>query len=249
MADIDEYKEVTFIYDTVSKKIGSVTVDAFLEEKHISKNTVSDLPVEAGYNISDNIYEEPDEIQITGFISCTKPSSGDMSLVSALNSKEALHKEMKDKIIQANQELKKLKKDKKPITIVTGLDVYEDMVITSYEVPRDAEKGADLHFDMVVRKIRIVSSEMDTMISTPESIAKAQISLELSGGNSNFKTEDNFSIRIDEFMKRYNAKNIEGNYIESFPQEMLVKFNDQGIAMFGNQKWQNIIKWYGGRAL
>ena len=239
LTDVRE-QPITMIYDTVPKKIGTISIDAFLEEKHHTQNTVSDIPVEDGYNISDNVFEEPDEIEINGFISSAWNDSQFQSIDNLKANAMTLHNALRDKVIEFNEKLKDLAKKRVPITVLTGLATYEDMIITSYDVPRDVETGSDLHFSMTLRKIKIVSSEMDVMVATPDSIAKAQLSLYNEAGNENFKYGV-FSIKVDEFMKRYNAG-------ENFEPEMLVNINNQGMAMFGNN-WQNIIQNYGGRAL
>ena len=229
-------KPITMIYDIAPKRIGTITIDAFLEEKHSSKNTVSDLPVEEGYNISDNVFEEPDEIEISGFISSAWNDSQFQSIDVPKQNAVALHNSLRDKVIQFNQALKKLVKDKKPITITTGLYVYEDMIITSYDVPRDVETGADLHFTMSLRKIRVVSSEMDVMVNAPDN---AQLGNELEGGKVNKeKIMADMSIPLQYYLKDLaSGKNLEPEVIAYWEEEGKNFANLKGV------QWQEIKNW------
>ena len=237
---------ITMIYDVVPKKIATISIDAFIEEKHSSKNTVSDLPVEEGYNISDNVFEEPDEIEISGFISSAWNTSESYRPIDDLRKNAVpLHNSLRDKVIQFNQALKKLVKDRKPITITTGLDVYEDMVITSYDVPRDVETGSDLHFSMTLRKIRIVSSEMDVMVNAPDSVANGQLSIEVEGGNGNVIIAD-FDPKLDDYLKRTTPFEVRG---EATPEDWKywtadMEIRGEAFAKVKGVQWQQIKNYY-----
>jgi hypothetical protein len=63
------------------------------------------------------------------------------------------------RVLQAYQELKKLTKSKQLINVVLGLETFTDMVITSFDISRDVETGANLPFSMEFKKIKIVQSD------------------------------------------------------------------------------------------
>ena len=50
------------------KSIGTILIDAFIDEDHHSVVTVTTSPVEDGSTISDNAIEEPDELIINGVV-------------------------------------------------------------------------------------------------------------------------------------------------------------------------------------
>jgi hypothetical protein len=43
--------------------------------------------------------------------------------------------------------------------VVTGLSVFPDMIIVTFDIDRDAETGADLNFKMRFQSLKIVKSE------------------------------------------------------------------------------------------
>jgi hypothetical protein len=50
-------------------------------------------------------------------------------------------------------------RDREPVTVVMGLDTFKNMIITSFNIGRDAETGADLAFDMSFSELKIVKSQ------------------------------------------------------------------------------------------
>jgi hypothetical protein len=65
----------------------------------------------------------------------------------------------KARIKQAYFELLRLVRKKQPVTVVMGLDTFDNMIITSFNIGREAATGADLPFGMSFKKIDIVKSE------------------------------------------------------------------------------------------
>lgn len=134
--------KIALVYPAPKKSIGGIIVDAFISEEHSFTNNVTDIPIEDGAVVTDNIVPAPDELQISGFIG-----------------RYALQLPVLRTTKQAFLELKKLKEDRLPINIVTGLDVYPNMVLTSLSIPRDASTGFDLHFSASFRKLSIIRTK------------------------------------------------------------------------------------------
>lgn len=149
----------TMIYKTPQKSIGGITVDAFLSENYTFTNQVSELPIEEGSTVTDNIVEEPFEITIEGFFGKYEFQATDTMSDSQLQQLSNKIPNFMQRVNFYYQELLRLKQDRQPITIVTGLDTFDSMVITSLNIPRDVSSGADLHFTMTLRKLPIVNSE------------------------------------------------------------------------------------------
>ena len=151
--------QATMVYKTPSKSIGGITVDAFLSENYQFANEVSEIPIEEGVTVTDNVTEAPDEITIEGFFGKYEfKAEGSMSD----NKLKNISKKIPDTLQRVKryyQELLRIKKERQPITLVTGLDTFEDMIITSLNIPRDVETGADLHFTMTLKKLPIIHSE------------------------------------------------------------------------------------------
>jgi hypothetical protein len=136
-------------------------------ESYNFENRVTNLSVEEGGNISEHVVEEPDTLEIEAFIGATKFEALTGTIEDDLSNVE-IPEDPKSRIRQAHQELLRLKREKQPLDIVTGLDTLTDMVITSYNFSRDVDSGSDLPFSMSFQKIKTVKSE-ETQISTSPS--------------------------------------------------------------------------------
>jgi len=158
---------INFTYPIGEKSIGGFVIDAFLVESYNFENRVTNLSVEEGGNISEHVIEEPDTLEIEAFIGATKFEAFTGTIEDDLSNVE-IPEDPKSRIRQAHQELLRLKREKQPLDIVTGLDTLTDMVITSYNFSRDVETGADHSFSMSFQKIKTVKSE-ETQISTSPS--------------------------------------------------------------------------------
>lgn len=126
------------------KMVGSVTVDAMIVEQHSFSSTPTEIPIETGAVVTDHVVNNPDVITIEGFIGQAPFGGAGIGL---------------SRVKQAHNTLKQLMKARLPISIITGLDVYNSMIITNYDVPRDVDTGADLHFTLTAQKIVQVSSQ------------------------------------------------------------------------------------------
>jgi hypothetical protein len=141
---------VTFTYPIAPKSIGGFEIDAFVVEKYKFANKMTSIPVDEGASISDHVFEEPDTISIEAFIGNVifQANSGRMpSDLSRLQPNDP-----KTRIRQAYMELLRLKREKQPVDLVTGLDTFEDMVILQLSIDRDVATGLNLPFTMKFKK-------------------------------------------------------------------------------------------------
>jgi hypothetical protein len=148
--------EITFNYQIPPKSIGGFQIDAFINERYSFSNSVTDIPMEDGSHASDHVVENALEIQISGFIGRVEFTAweGPMSGPSASQAKDP-----KERIKAAYFELLRLKSERQPVDLVTGLDTYPNMVITSFDIDRNASTGMDLPFEMTFKQIRVIKSE------------------------------------------------------------------------------------------
>ena len=140
----------TMSYQIPTKSIGGFVVDVFRTEKYGYSSTVTDIPMEDGSLASDHVVLNPLEIQISAFIG--------MAEFVVFDTPQAPD-DPKSRIRAAHFELLRLMNERQPLDLVTGLDTFPNMIITSYEIDRDVEKGADLQFDMTFKQIRVIKSE------------------------------------------------------------------------------------------
>ncbi len=122
--------------------VAGVVLDAVLSEDHSYNSRVTNYPVENGLIISDHIINEPDALQITGVVSDTP-----LSFLAPFNNS-----------INAFNRLVEIHNRRERITVVTGIKVYTDMVITSLQVPRNVQSGQSLTFVIDLQKIFLDSS-------------------------------------------------------------------------------------------
>jgi len=180
-------EQARLIFKTnTEKKIGSLVIDAFISETHSRSNAISVYPVENGSDISDHIQEQPKSLSVTGMISPVKDGSN---------------------IVSSFLELDKIMKSKEVLTVVSGLKVYTNMIITSLVIPRTAQNGASLNFSATMNEIRVVSSQAVTIpnsqISDADEVTNKQAQAKQNAGKvTNGQTQkiaegSNFLDQID----------------------------------------------------
>lgn len=139
--------------EAIRGSVGILDLDAILSETHNKTNKVTAFPVERGADITDHISTLPVEVQLEGHITDTpvatildpKIEFGPMAGVS--------------RSAAAYDLLKTIFESRTLITVVSGLDVYEDMAFVSLAIPRSPSTGSALNFQASFRKVRIVDSE------------------------------------------------------------------------------------------
>jgi len=163
--------QVTFNYQIGAKSIGGFQIDAFLVEKYSFSNKPTELPVEEGSNISDHVTDEPDTLSLEAFIGQAEFKVYDGAIPEDLSQLDI--PDQKTRIRQAYHELLRMKREKQPVDVVTGLDTFTNMIITSLEIDRSVETGANLPFSMTFQNIKTVSSE-ETDIAASPSVESAE---------------------------------------------------------------------------
>src|SRR5690606_3776873 len=105
--------------------IGGVVLDATISEDHQYTARVTSFPVENNRIISDHIINDPESLQITGMVTDTP-----LSILSSFN-----------RSIDSFNRLIQIYNTRDRITVVTGITVYRDMVITNLQIPRTVQTG------------------------------------------------------------------------------------------------------------
>ena len=154
-------------------QIGFLKLDASFSESHKRTARVTDNEVEDGSIISDHIKLDPKSLSMEGLISDTPISilglgvSTDDFLGAAndyadgdKSSFEGLVKNTRRTPGEAWLYLNDIMEKRTPFSIVTSLQRYENMVLTSLTAPRSAANGRDLLFNAELRQIQIVASSV-----------------------------------------------------------------------------------------
>jgi hypothetical protein len=165
--------EITFNYQIPPKSIGGFQIDAFISERYSFSNSVTDLPMEDGSHASDHVVENALEIQISGFIGRTEFTAWEGPMTGP-SGNQAMN--LKERIKAAYFELIRLKSERQPIDLVTGLDTYPNMVITAFDIDRNAATGMDLPFEMTLKQIRVIKSETTAINVKPNLPSADQVS-------------------------------------------------------------------------
>lgn len=139
----------SMFFQTQQSQIGYLSLDVLVSENITLPSKVTEYPVEDGNeDISDHITAGNEEITINGAISAS--SSFGMEFGSRCYSK----------LIDAIDQLRKMHKERKTFTVVTGLGKYEDMAFTNLTIDRNNSPtlgGQWLTINASLRKIRKVS--------------------------------------------------------------------------------------------
>ncbi len=118
----------------ISRSIGGVFVDVVVSESHESEIEIPKHPVEKGAKISDHAWR-------LGY---------KVTLDSVVDGPRA---------VAAYQQLLDVQSKLEPFTLVTGLRVYENMMLVRINPERDKEHGRVLKFEADLEEVRIVDTQ------------------------------------------------------------------------------------------
>lgn len=176
-------------YSNSHTTIGAFQLDALLGEARNAQYTMSKYPVEAGANVTDFIAPGDKSIQISGCITgmnagiyekfLSSPSSilntsyssvmgtGEYSPASRLYTAATLIEQIADAL--------------QPVTVVTGMDTYSNMCITSLSIERK-----DLRLSISCTLSPLITAEMQwsqiTAASTAPSVSRKASKTKASSG-------------------------------------------------------------------
>lgn len=187
MAEVNA--RIVFPSRIIQKAIGSVEIDAFMDEEHSQSGSITRYPVEQGADISDHIILDPDTLSIKGIMGPSKLVGGETN---------------QNRTRDAYNDLTQLRLSKQLVTVVTGLRVYSDMFISDFNVPRNASNGGSLEFSMKMQQARVVSSQVvqipNTQIEDTELQAQGEADVgKASSGQTQSQKEEgsNFLAQIE----------------------------------------------------
>jgi len=150
--------------------IGDLQLDATLEERHEYANQVTTHPVETGGSVEDHVYLEPVRVRIEGEV-----SDSPVRILGGLVG-------LAERRLEAWETLRDLERSRQPVALVTGYDVYDNMILTRLLTPRDRETGRRLLFTAEFVQLSRVRTE--TVDIPAELVAEAQADLATSEQNA-----------------------------------------------------------------
>lgn len=134
-------------------RIGVIEIDATTDESHVYTSEATQFPVESKANITDHVIEKPFTMTMAG-VTAERGLTG-FGLLGQVPQVLSGN----DRIIEVRDALKDLQASRQPVTVVTGLDTKENMVIIGLTFARDASTGKKLVYDISFQQIFTVAGE------------------------------------------------------------------------------------------
>lgn len=129
--------------NAIDKRIGSLGLDIVSVESLTLDSTITDNPIESGSMVSDHVINMPQSLRIEAIL------SGDVQ--------------------RKYDEIKQLRAAREPLTVVTGLDVFDSMCIESIVINRTRATGDSLPVAIDLREVVIVRGQVsDLPDASPE---------------------------------------------------------------------------------
>ena len=149
---------------------GRIIFDAVFSLSHNSNVMVTEHPVQSGASIADHSFMEQDEVQIEIGMTDTAISVNGPSESRSVN---------------AYAQLYSLMAAREPITLITRLKTYRNMLITSISAPDDYHTMNALKANIYFKQINIVSvSTVKVQQTVSSSVATAKSGVSSSGSTS-----------------------------------------------------------------
>jgi hypothetical protein len=139
----------TFSHAFLVTKIGTVPLDVSISQKHQFPSKITQNPVEDGTTFADHQVLLPFMLEIDGRV-----SDAPISITEAITGKFGVQ--------DAYRELVRMQKAREPFTVVTGLNVYQNMMIEDLMIPRTASDGQSMRFTAILREIQIIGKDVPT---------------------------------------------------------------------------------------
>jgi D-ribose pyranose/furanose isomerase RbsD len=155
-------------------KIGVLELDCNISESHEFENQVTAFPIENGSEITDHVINKPKKITVNGFV--TNSPINSLGKIGEIKDAIAGNSGLSQKRVSvAEYELQSILFNKELVTIVTSLDVYDDMVMTSLSIPKDSKTGDALRFTATFQQIIKITTQNVPIENVKESVEnKAQ---------------------------------------------------------------------------
>lgn len=189
--------------------IDNIELDCLLHADHQYQNTITDYPVEEGYNINDHVVHMPEQVTLEVLISNTPVSLG-------VPTENIVYKRLRDLLDiggfdSPEAQIQSSIKPAKLVSIVTGLRAYTKMGLTRLSIPEECKTANALKFTADFKRLRIVNTETVIIENTSELMGKApniknQASKTKDAGKQGTKeTEDKGSLitQLSDLMKNF----------------------------------------------
>ena len=150
---------VSLFYRADGYSVGEVSLDLILSEDHSLNAAVTQHPVQDGSVISDHISVLPRSGTMRALISnfslsTAEPPEDEEGLNELYQRAES--SVLPNRAADAWEALKKLVENRELVQIVTSLEVYSNVALTSVRTTRDADSGDALEIEIDFEQVKIV---------------------------------------------------------------------------------------------
>lgn len=125
----------------VTKKIQDLEIDIVSSEIIELQGETTDNPIESGSEVTDHIINKHIILRMVCQI-------GGSTLLN-----------FADRKLEGYESLKKLRDDKLPVTVVSGLETFKDMLIRNISIDRNLQNASVFQFSIEFKQAKIVSSQ------------------------------------------------------------------------------------------
>ena len=125
----------------VTKQIQDLQIDIVSSEVIELPSETTDNPIESGSEVTDHIINRPIMLRMICQI-------GGSTLLN-----------FTDRKLEGYEALKKLRDDKQPVTVVSGLETFSNMLINNINIDRNLQNASVLQFQIEFKQAKIVSSQ------------------------------------------------------------------------------------------
>lgn len=145
-----------FYKDDAKYSVGSVNMHIILEEQHAVDVVVTEHPVQDGSVISDHVSVKLREGSLKALV-----SNHSLSEAKTFNPSATPGDELKNVALDAWDRLKQVAEAMQPVTIVTVMETYKNVIVTHVGAVRNGESGDAQEFDVKFKQIKRVQLKED----------------------------------------------------------------------------------------
>lgn len=164
-----------------SPSVNSIPLYCTLTETHAYESRTSQYPVQSGSTIIDNVIQSPTVVTMRVLVSDT-PIEVSTARIS-VGEGDTISSEYTGTqgiiSITTMEALTRLQNLRAPSTLVTGIKVYENMVLTKMDIPRTEKTGRALFFNLEFTEILVSQVSVDSKAIDPKYINSRSPSVSL----------------------------------------------------------------------
>ena len=147
--------------------VGAVKIDLILDEHHEQNAQVTESPMQDGRAISDGIYQELRDGTLTALVTnhsirLAEEAAKELAEQGAYSLLDLSRKKtLKNRAAQTWNDLLEVQRRGDLVTIVTALEVYDNVAITHLATNRDGTSGDALEIEVGFRQVEKVQLQED----------------------------------------------------------------------------------------